>query len=319
MSIPQVPEEEGRQGDGDPLGDLRSVLVTSVLNLEPLDEDLFRGRHYWVPTTQRLFGGQIVGQALVAAAKSVGEDIHVHSLHCYFVRSGDPKVPVLYQVERTRTGASFSVRFVKAVQHGKPIFICQASFQRVQPSPVQHQFSMPTVPPPEELLDYEALIDQYLRDPNLQEKYRVGLNQITAQEVPIEIKLVNPPTLSQLERMEPKQMFWVRARGFIGEGDIKMHCCVAAYISDYAFLGTAMLPHLCQHKVHFMVSLDHSMWFHAPFRADQWMLYECESPWAGGSRGLVHGRLWRRDGVLAVSCAQEGVIRVKPRVTESKL
>nr|XP_002721281.1 acyl-coenzyme A thioesterase 8 [Oryctolagus cuniculus] len=321
MSSPQT-REDGQGGDGrdDPPRDLRSVLVTSVLNLEPLDEDLFRGRHYWVPTTQRLFGGQIVGQALVAAAKSVSEDVHVHSLHCYFVRAGDPKVPVLYQVERTRTGASFSVRSVKAVQHGKPIFTCQASFQQTQPSPVQHQFSMPSVPPPEELLDHEALIDQYLRDPNLQKKYRVGLNRIAAKEVPIEIKLVNPPSsLSQLQRTEPKQMFWVRARGYIGEGDIKMHCCVAAYISDYAFLGTALLPHHRQHKVHFMVSLDHSMWFHAPFRSDHWMLYECESPWAGGSRGLVHGRLWRRDGVLAVTCAQEGVIRVKPRVSESKL
>ncbi|XP_016060326.1 PREDICTED: acyl-coenzyme A thioesterase 8 isoform X1 [Miniopterus natalensis] len=279
MSSPQAPEDD--QGGGDPPGGLRSVLVTSVLSLEPLDEDLFRGRHYWIPTTKRLFGGQIMGQALVAAAKSVSEDVQVHSLHCYFVGAGDPKVPVLYQVERTRTGASFSVRSVKAVQHGRPIFICQASFQQAQPSPIQHQFSMPTVPPPEELLDYETLIDQYLRDPNLQEKYRVGLNRIAAQDVPIEIKLVNPPTLNQLQNMVPKQMFWVRARGHIGEGDMKMHCCVAAYISDYAFLGTALLPHHWKHKVHFMVSLDHSMWFHAPFRADHWMLYECESPWAG--------------------------------------
>uniref|UniRef100_F6W0D2 Troponin C, skeletal muscle n=1 Tax=Equus caballus TaxID=9796 RepID=F6W0D2_HORSE len=246
MSSPQAPEDG--QGSGDPPGDLRSVLVTSVLNLEPLDEDLFRGRNYWAPTTRRLFGGQIVGQALVAAAKSVSEDVHMHSLHCYFVREGDPKVPVLYQVERTRTGASFSVRSVKAVQHGKAIFICQVSFQQAQPSPMQHQFSMPTVPPPEELLDSETLIDQYLRDPNLQEKYRVGLNRIPAREVPIEIKPVNPPPLNQLQSMEPKQMFWVRARGYIGEGDIKMHCCVAAYISDYAFLGTAALPHRWQHK-----------------------------------------------------------------------
>lgn len=147
----------------------------------------------------------------------------------------------------------------------------------------------------------------------------MGLNRIAAREVPIEIKLVNPPALNQLQTLEPKQMFWVRARGYIGEGDIKMHCCVAAYISDYAFLGTALLPHQSKYKVNFMVSLDHSMWFHAPFRADHWMLYECESPWAGGSRGLVHGRLWRRDGVLAVTCAQEGVIRSKPRVSESKL
>ncbi|XP_060253050.1 acyl-coenzyme A thioesterase 8 isoform X2 [Ovis aries] len=235
-----------------------------------------------------------------------------------FILKGDPKVPVLYQVERTRTGASFSVRFVKAVQHGRPIFICQASFQKAQPSPMQHQFSMPAVPPPEELLNHKALIDQCLRDPKLQ-KYQVGLNRIAAQEVPIEIKLVNPTTPCKLKKMEPKQMFWVRARGHIGEGDMKMHCCVAAYISDFAFLGTAILPHRWQYKVDFMVSLDHSMWFHAPFRADHWMLYECESPWAGSSRGLVHGRLWRQDGVLAVSCAQEGVIRVKPWDSTSKL
>ncbi|KAM9590247.1 acyl-coenzyme A thioesterase 8 [Trichechus inunguis] len=317
MSSPQALED--RQEGDDPPGDLRSVLVTSVLNLESLDEDLFRGRHYWVPITQRLFGGQIVGQALVAAAKSVTEDFHVHSLHCYFVRAGDPKVPVLYQVERTRTGASFSVRSVKAVQHGRPIFILQASFQQIQPSPLQHQFSMPAVPPPEELFDHRTPIDQYLRDPNLYKKYQVGLNRTAAQEVPIEIKVINPPTLSQLQRQEPKQMFWVRAQGYIGEGDMKMHCCVAAYISDYAFLGTALLPDQWQHEVLSVTSLDHSMWFHTPFRADHWMLYECESPWAGGSRGLVHGRLWRRDGVLAVTCVQEGVIRVKPQKSKSKL
>ncbi|XP_048354740.1 acyl-coenzyme A thioesterase 8 [Sphaerodactylus townsendi] len=300
-------------------GDLRSVLVTSVLNLEPLDLDLFRGRHYWVPVSRRLFGGQIVGQALVAAAKAVGEELQVHSLHCYFVRAGDPSVPVLYQVERTRTGQSFSVRSVKAVQHGKPILICQASFQETQSSPLQHQFHMPDVPLPEELLTQEELIQKYLQDPNLLEKYRHGLTKMLAQEVPIEMKPVNPPDFFHRNPQEPKQLFWVRARGHIGDCDMKLHCCVAAYISDYAFLGTALLPHYHRHRVRFMVSLDHSMWFHAPFRADHWMLYECESPWAGGSRGLVHGRLWRRDGVLAVSCAQEGVIRVQEPPSKSKL
>ncbi|KYO42514.1 acyl-coenzyme A thioesterase 8 [Alligator mississippiensis] len=272
-------ETGGAEGERPGAGDLRSVLVTSVLSLERLDLDLFRGRHYWVPVTRRLFGGQIVGQALVAAARAVGEDMHVHSLHCYFVRAGDPGVPVLYQVERTRTGRSFSVRSVKAVQHGKPIFICQASFQRAQPSPVQHQFAMPAVPAPEELLTWDELIHKYLQDPNLVEKYRQGLNKMLAQNVPIELKPVNPPDVFHWQPQEPKQLFWVRARGYIGEGDMKLHCCVAAYISDYAFLGTALLPHR-QHTVEFMVSLDHSMWFHAPFRADHWMLYECESPWA---------------------------------------
>ncbi|KAM8798216.1 acyl-coenzyme A thioesterase 8 [Eudromia elegans] len=299
-------------------GDLRSVLVTSVLSLERLERDLFRGRHHWVPATQRLFGGQIVGQALVAAARAVGSELQAHSLHCYFVRAGDPKVPVLYEVERTRTGRSFSVRSVKAIQHGKPIFICQASFQLVQESPVQHQFSMPAVPPPEELLTQEELINTFLQNPNLAERYRKQLNKIEAKDVPIDIKPVNPPGMFFSEAQEPKLLFWVRARGYIGECDSKVHCCVAAYISDYAFLGTALLPHR-QHDVKFMVSLDHSMWFHAPFRADHWMLYECESPWAGGCRGLVHGRLWRRDGVLAVTCAQEGVIRVAQKPESSKL
>ncbi|XP_038606168.1 acyl-coenzyme A thioesterase 8 [Tachyglossus aculeatus] len=306
--------------------DLRSVLVTSVLNLEPLDEDLYRGRHYWFPSTQRLFGGQIMGQALVAAAKSVSDDVHVHSLHCYFVRKGNPEMPVLYQVERTRTGSSFSVRSVKALQGGQPIFICQASFQRHQPSPIQHQFSMPAVPPPEDLPDLREVIANFLRqkaadpargadpgDPNLQERYRLGLNRIAARDVPIEVKMVSPVPTGRGPHPEPEQMFWVRAQGHIGEGDVKLHCCVAAYISDYALLGTALLPQRHRFTTSFLASLDHAMWFHAPFRADHWMLYECRSPWAGGSRGLVQGRLWRRDGVLAASCAQEGVIRVKPR------
>ncbi|XP_006639608.3 acyl-coenzyme A thioesterase 8 [Lepisosteus oculatus] len=311
--------EDNRKGDHrDEKRDLRSVLVTSVLNLEKLDSDLYRGEHHWVPRTQRLFGGQIIGQALVAAAKSVNENVFAHSLHCYFVRAGDPKLPVLYQVDRTRDGRSFSVRSVKAIQHGKPILIFQASFQMFQPSPVQHQFTMPAVPPPEELLTAEELAQKYLSDPNLAERSKQGLNNFLAEEVPIEIKPVNPPDVFHRVAMEPKNLFWVRARGYIGEDDMKLHCCVAAYVSDYSFLGTALLPYPNQ-RVRFSASLDHAMWFHNPFRADEWMLYECESPWAGGSRGLVHGRLWRRDGVLAASCAQEGVFRVKAVGTHSKL
>ncbi|XP_064023500.1 acyl-coenzyme A thioesterase 8 isoform X2 [Pogoniulus pusillus] len=263
-----------------PSGDLRSVLITSVLNLERLDVNLFRGRHHWVPATQRLFGGQIVGQALVAAAHAVRPEMQVHSLHCYFVRAGDPKVPVLYKVDETRTGKSFSVRSINAIQYGKPIFTCQASFQLSQESPVQHQFTMPAVPPPEELLTQEEVIEKFLQDPDLAEKYRKHLHKIQAEDVPIEIKPVNPPDKFQLKAQKPKQLLWVRARGHIGETDMKVHCCVAAYISDYAFLGTALLPHW-QYRTRFMVSLDHSMWFHAPFRSDHWMLYECESPWAG--------------------------------------
>ncbi|NXH33902.1 ACOT8 thioesterase, partial [Myiagra hebetior] len=291
-------------------GDLRSVLITSVLNLERLEVDLFsKAGRMWVAPPGSAPAGQVSPLCAVRRGPAAERPFPV---------PGDPKVPVLYEVERTRTGKSFSVRSVKAIQHGKPIFTCQASFQLSQPSPVQHQFTMPAVPPPEELLTQEELIQKFLQNPNLAERYRKHLTKIQAEDVPIDIKPVNPPDIFSSEPQEPKQLFWVRARGYIGDTDMKVHCCVAAYISDYAFLGTALLPHR-QYHIKFMVSLDHSMWFHAPFRADHWMLYECESPWAGGCRGLVQGRLWRRDGVLAVTCAQEGVIRVEQPPNQSKL
>ncbi|XP_023117093.2 acyl-coenzyme A thioesterase 8 [Amphiprion ocellaris] len=298
--------------------DLKSVLVTSVLNLEKLDVDLYRGTHHWVPRTQRLFGGQIIGQALVAAAKSVSDNFYAHSLHCYFVRAGDPKVPVLYQVDRTRDGRSFTVRSVKAVQHGQPILICQASFQKLQPSPLEHQFTMPSVPPPEDLLTVEELIRLHLSKPDLAEDAKKGLNKLLANEVPIEIKPVSPAHFYRFTPSEPRRLFWGRARGYIGEGNMKLHCCVAAYVSDFALLGTAMQPYP-NYRAQFAASLDHAMWFHSTFCSDEWMLYECESSWAGSSRGLVQGRIWRRDGVLAASCSQEGLLRVKPVPESSKL
>ncbi|XP_021178390.2 acyl-coenzyme A thioesterase 8 [Fundulus heteroclitus] len=298
--------------------DLRSVLVTSVLNLEQLDIDLYRGTHHWVPRTQRLFGGQIIGQALVAAAKSVGDSLYAHSIHCYFVRAGDPKVPVLYQVDRTRDGRSFTVRSVKAIQHGQAILICQASFQVLQPSPLQHQLPMPVVPPPEDLLTVEELIHRYLSKPDLTESAKQGLNKLLATEVPVEMKPISPAHFHRHAPGEARRLFWARARGHIGEGDMKLHCCVAAYVSDFALLGTVLLPY-SKYKARFTASLDHAMWFHSTFRSDEWMLYECDSPWAGSSRGLAQGRLWRRDGVLAASCSQEGVLRVKAVSENSKL
>ncbi|KAM4581801.1 acyl-coenzyme A thioesterase 8 [Fundulus diaphanus] len=298
--------------------DLRSVLVTSVLNLEQLDIDLYRGTHHWVPRTQRLFGGQIIGQALVAAAKSVGDSLHAHSIHCYFVRAGDPKVPVLYQVDRTRDGRSFTVRSVKAIQHGQAILICQASFQVLQPSPLQHQLPMPVVPQPEDLLTVEELIHRYLSKPDLTESAKQGLNKLLATEVPVEMKPISPAHFYRYAPGEARRLFWARARGHIGEGDMKLHCCVAAYVSDFALLGTVLLPY-SNYKARFTASLDHAMWFHSTFRSDEWMLYECDSPWAGSSRGLAQGRLWRRDGVLAASCSQEGVLRVKAVSENSKL
>ncbi|XP_069570976.1 acyl-coenzyme A thioesterase 8 [Brachyistius frenatus] len=322
LAVPDSPKTPEDDNSGSPPSqntqDLKSVLVTSVLNLEKLDVDLYRGTHHWVPRNQRLFGGQIVGQALVAAAKSVGDSLYAHSLHCYFVRAGDPKVPVLYQVDRTRDGRSFTVRSVKAIQHGQPILICQASFHMPQPSPLQHQFTMPVVPQPEDLLTVEELIHFQLSQPDLAENAKRGLNKLLANEVPVEIKPVNPANFQRLNAAGPRRLFWARARGHIGEGNMKLHSCVAAYVSDFALLGTALLPYP-KYRAQFAASLDHAMWFHNTFRSDEWMLYECESPWAGSSRGLIQGRVWRRDGVLAASCSQEGVLRVKPVTEPSKL
>ncbi|CAL8337019.1 unnamed protein product [Merluccius merluccius] len=315
------PPGPGSPGPGSPPGpsqDLKSVLVTSVLQLEEIDVGLYRGKNYWVPLSRRLFGGQIIGQALVAAAESVAGHLYAHSLHCYFVRAGDPGLPVLYKVDRVRDGRSFCVRSVKAIQHGEPILVLQASFHMDQPSPLQHQFSMPAVPPPEDLLSLEDLIRLVLGKPDLEEKVKRGFNRVLANEVPIEVRPVNPLQFSREVTTEPKRMFWVRARGHIGEGNMKLHGCVAAYISDYSFLGTTLTSYP-DIRVKMMASLDHAMWFHNTFRTDEWMLYEVESPWAGGSRGLVQGRLWRRDGVLAASCCQEGLIRLTPSEEKSKL
>lgn len=312
------------EGDGEPspeapsVRDLKSVLVTTVLQLEEIDVGLYRGKNYWVPLSRRLFGGQIIGQALVAAAQSVDDHLFAHSLHCYFVRAGDPGIPVLYKVDGIRDGRSFCVRSVKAIQHGEPILVLQASFHMDQPSSLQHQFSMPEVPPPEDLLSLEELIRLALGNPALEQRVKQGFNRVLANEVPIEVRPVNPLQFSREVTTEPKRMFWVRARGHIGEGNMKLHGCVAAYISDFSFLGTMLTPYAVK-RVKMMASLDHAMWFHNTFRTDEWMLYEVESPWAGGSRGLVQGRLWRRDGVLAASCSQEGLIRLKASKEQSKL
>lgn len=288
------------------------------MQLEEIDVGLYRGKNYWVPLSRRLFGGQIIGQALVAAAKSVGDHLSAHSLHCYFVRAGDPSIPVLYQVDAIRDGHSFCVRSVKAIQHGQPILILQASFHMDQPSPLQHQVSMPQVPPPEDLLSLEDLIRSVYGIPNLEEKVKVWFNKVLANEIPIEVRPVDPFQFSGAVTAEPRRMFWVRARGHIGEGNMKLHGCVAAYISDFLFLNTALTSFPVR-NVKMMVSLDHAMWFHNSFRSDKWMLYEVESPWAGGSRGLVQGRLWRRDGVLAASCCQEGLVRLPASKEKSKL
>ncbi|XP_025033029.1 acyl-coenzyme A thioesterase 8, partial [Python bivittatus] len=289
---------------------------------------------------------------------SHGNPVFPWGAHCrHFWLLGDPTVPVLYQVERTRTGRSFSVRSVKAIQHGKPIFICQASFQRAQASPVQHQFHMPAVPLPEELLTQEQLIQRYLRDPNLLERYRQGLRRMLAQEVPIEMKPVNPPDFFHKNPQEPKQLFWVRAKGYIGKTCVRPPACLStselvtpcswadpregsvnlkkqrcSFGSREVLWRTCLLPS----RELFPPSPSEGQHLWTPLMSSagvpvvappvgrrtpalRALCFSSPLLPPGGCRGLVHGRLWRRDGVLAASCAQEGVIRVQEQPTASKL
>jgi acyl-CoA thioesterase-2 len=261
--------------------------LIELLDLERIEDNIFRGTQ---PNEerQRVFGGQVAGQALVAAGRTVADDRHVHSLHAYFLRPGDPTVPIVYDVDRIRDGRSFTTRRVVAIQHGRAIFNLAASFQVAEPG-VEHQMPMPAVPDPEEL-------------PELDWPWQRG----------IELRFVPG------QRDQPVQRLWMRANGTLPD-DPLLHVCVVAYASDMTLLDPVVLAHrLDWENPDLMVaSLDHAMWFHQPFRADEWLLYDQESPAAGGARGLGVGRIFRRDGALAVSVVQEGLIRVRAQTAES--
>ena len=251
--------------------------VLDLLNLEKIEENIFRGRS---PTdiVQRVFGGQVLGQALMAANRTV-EDRLCHSLHAYFLRAGDPKVPILYEVDRSRDGASFTSRRVVAIQHGRPIFTLEASFQKDEPG-YDHAFARPVVPEPETLKSDAEL--------------RAGIPR---------------------DKLPPEEMAWIRAAGPLPD-DPALHRCIAAFASDLSIIGTAMLPHgigWYDDTVQ-LASLDHAMWFHRPFRIDEWLLFVQDSPSASGARGFNRGLLFARDGALVASVTQEGLMRpVKPR------
>lgn len=292
---------------------LKSTLVDTVLTLEKLDVNLYRAAQMWSAfRTKNLFGGQIVGQALVAAGKTVNPKLNVHSLHSYFINHGNPDKPVLYRVENIRDGKSFSSRSVQATQEGKPVFIMNASFHIHEECPFQHQFPMPNVPDPEKLPSDRDLLESFIKIPDTPPKYREKAERLLAREIPFEHRRVDGFRSFHIGQIptEPRLLTWVRALGHIGEGNKQMHACVAAYLSDLELCMTSTLPNR-DIGLGFVTSLDHSMWFHAPFRSDEWMLYQCESPFAGNSRGMNFGRLWRKDGTLAVSVAQECLIRPK--------
>jgi len=277
--------------------------LLDTLDLEQLERNLFRGRspqNGW----QRVYGGQVVGQALVAAERTVEtKERLTHSLHAYFLRPGDPKVPIIYEVDRIRDGGSFTTRWVVAIQHGEAIFSMGVSFHKAEPG-FDHQIPMPDVPQPEQLPSEEQLKARLL--PNLPEVMRVYWER----ERPIELRPVDLKRYFSSDKAEPRQYLWIKASGPLPD-DFRLHQCVLAYASDFSLLDTALVAHgrLMFDPRIMMASLDHAVWFHRPFRADEWLLYAQDSPSSQGARGFCRGSIFSRDGRLVASVAQEGLIR----------
>jgi acyl-CoA thioesterase-2 len=275
--------------------------LLDLLELETLEVNLFRGLSP-DEDRQRVFGGQVAAQALVAAGRTVESDRPVHSLHSYFLRSGDPNIPIVYEVDRIRDGRSFTTRRVVAIQHGKAIFNLAASFQIVEPGP-DHQMPMPQVPDPDELPTFRERIDPYL------ERFGSETTEWLVRERPIDSRPVEDPHWLDPAPREPAQNVWIRTNGRLPEEPL-VHACVVAYASDLTLLDTATLPHAIGYDGKFMMaSLDHAMWFHRPFRADEWLLYHQTSPSASNARGLALGHVFTHEGALAVTVIQEGLIR----------
>ena len=272
------------------------------LTLERLDENLFRGDSRDIGSPN-VYGGQVLGQALFAASQTV-EGRSAHSLHGYFLRPGDKKAPVEYEVDRIRDGRSYATRRVVAIQRGKPIFNMSASF-KVDEEGIEHQFEIPDVPAPEDLLNMTELGKQALVD------YPEKLQRFLTWQRPIELRPVQPTHLLHPEKMPPRRDIWIRAVGALPD-DPAMHKVFLAYASDYSLLGTSLLPHgltFAQGSIR-AASLDHAMWFHRDFRMDDWLLYSMDSPSMSHGRGFSRGNLFDRQGRLVASVVQEGMIRV---------
>ncbi len=277
--------------------------LLSHLSLERLEDNLFRGESRDIGG-KSVFGGQVLGQALIAAEQTV-EGRQAHSLHAYFLRPGDLQAPIIYEVERIRDGRSFATRRVVAIQHGRPIFNMSVSFQ-VAEKGFEHQAPMPEVPGPEGLLSTLELRRQVM------DRIPARLRETLTAEGPVELRPVQVLDPLNPERHAPFQHVWLRTVGALPD-PIAVHQAILAYCSDFTLLGTALLPHgvsFFQPEVQ-AASLDHAMWFHRPFRIDDWLLYAMDSPSAGNGRGLGRGSIFARDGRLIASVAQEGVIRLR--------
>ena len=273
-----------------------------LLKLERIEENYFRGESRDIGSAQ-VFGGQVLGQALSAAHHTV-ENRTAHSLHAYFLRRGDMEAPILYEVDRSRDGGSFSVRRVVAVQHGRPIFNLAVSFQKPEQG-LSHQAEMPDVPGPDGLQDASELAPEVL------ERIPQKMRRYLTHKRPFEFRPVRPMNFSQPEILPPEKHIWIKAVDKLPD-EISVHQNLLAYVSDYELLGTSTLPHgltFGSGKVQ-MASLDHALWFHRDVRVDEWLLYTMDSPSISGARGFSRGQFFTESGELVASTAQEGLVRI---------
>ena len=301
--VVEDPAEPNLDVDGVPRGQPVVDGLIKLLDLERLDDNLFRGVSPDVSPV-RVFGGQVAAQALIAAGRTVPSQRQVHSLHAYFLRPGSPRNPIIYQVDRTRDGVSFTTRRVVAIQHGRPIFTMSASFQ-VDEVGVDHADPMPIAPPPESLPTFAERIAP-IRD---------RLSVWGRIPRPFDVRYVDdPPWESRLSgpRTEAHNRVWFRADGVLPDDEL-LHVCMLTYISDLTLLYSVLATHAlsAEYDRIQLASLDHAMWFHRPFRADEWVLYDTSSPSASGARGLGSGHFFSQDGRMLATVVQEGLVRLR--------
>jgi acyl-CoA thioesterase II len=274
--------------------------LVALLDLERIEENIFRGVSP-AHSTVRVFGGQVAGQALVAAGRTVPAERKVHSLHAYFIRPGDPSVPIVYEVDRIRDGRSFTTRRATAIQHGKAIFALSASFQTPEPG-VDHAEPMPDVPPPDDLPSRHETLREHADK----------LGPMATMPRPIDIRYVTQPPWERRGTAEAAgNQVWMRADGVLPADDL-LHVCVLTYASDMTLLDSVLVRHGVYWGFDKVLgaSLDHALWFHRPFRADEWFLYDSYSPSASSARGLATGRFFAQDGTLIATVVQEGLLRI---------
>lgn len=286
---------------------MKEVTLTSLFDLEVIEQGLYRGQS-WDLGFRALYGGQVLGQSVMAAYKTVERNRIIHSFHSYFLLPGNASLPVVYDVENVRDGRSFSTRRIKAIQNGKTIFYMTASFQIMEQSKLKHQLGeLPDVPAAETLDQDIALF--LANNKNIP----AHLEQALAYHKPVDIRTVDASNSLSNNKQNPSRKIWLKSRDRLSQEDIALHQAALAYASDYHFLSTSLLAHGISpmDKRLIIATIDHAMWFHRPFSFDDWLLYSIESPSSGNGRAFVSGKIYDKHGVLVASTTQEGLVRLK--------